>query len=78
MAAKTFTMRMPEDVYAQVKARKKGTVTSFVMDAVREKLARERRAELARGFQNLTGSVDMDEVLPWMGAQREAMKHIDD
>ena len=77
MAAKVFTLRLPEDVYEQLVARPKKSVSGYVVDAVREKLARDRREELRKSYQNLV-PVDMDEVEPWMRAQEEAMRHIDD
>gem|GEM_PF-6613715 len=75
--AKSFTLRMPSEVYAQVRKRKKKSVTEFVIEAVEEKLAREREEEIRLGFESLAEDFDRGEFELWAGAQHRAMKHID-
>ena len=64
-------------MYEQVKANKKGSLTSFIVEAVEEKLAREKEADLARGFASLASDLDED-LSPWIDLQMEAMRHVDD
>lgn len=73
-----FTLRLPESVYAEVTRRKRKSLTAYVVEAVVEKLARDREAEIRMGLQSLVGSVDPEEFALWETAQREAMKKIDD
>ncbi len=69
---------MPIEVYRQVESRKRRSVTEFVLQAVEEKIARERQEELQRGFETLAGSFDEEESRNFASAQREAMKRVDD
>lgn len=70
----SFTLRLPLQVYEQVASRKSRSITSFIVEAVEEKLARDRQEELARGFASLVG--DQDEDVPtWLELQREAMQN---
>jgi hypothetical protein len=78
MSTKSFTLRMPIELYGQVAARKQKSVTGFVLEAVQEKLAREREEEIRRGFESLGEDFDWDEYNLWAGLQRKAMKHVDD
>lgn len=68
---------MPEDQYLEATKRKRKSLNQFILEAVEEKLVRERQAEYAAGFANLAGSVD-DESRAWLETQREAMRRIDD
>jgi hypothetical protein len=78
MDAKNFTLRMPLDLYQRVAHRKKKSVSEFVIDAVREKLDREREEEVRIGFESLAQDYDQPEYDLWAGAQKRAMKHADD
>lgn len=69
-----FTLRLPETVYQEVKKRKRKSVTAFVVEAIEEKLAREKDSDIRRGLQSLSGSVDEAEFALWMKAQEEAMR----
>jgi len=77
MDAKSFTLRMPVDLYQRVSARKKKSVSQFVMEAVQEKLDRETEEEVRLGFESLAKDYDPEEYELWATAQRRAMKHID-
>jgi hypothetical protein len=69
---------MPNEMYEQVAARKKQSMTQFVIDAVQEKLERDRREEMRKGFESLADDFDADEFALWNAAQRATAKHIDD
>lgn len=73
---KSLTLRLPLELYRELTLRKKKSVSQFVVDAVTEKLARERQEELARGFAELAGPID-DETSEWMKAQEQAMQHVE-
>jgi len=79
---KSFTTRLPLEVYEAVRAYKANiedvSVNQFLVDAVEEKLARSKDEELKRMFADIAEGFDMAEVEPWLEAQKEAMKHIDD
>ena len=77
MDPKSFTLRMPLDLYNQIAIRKQKSVTGFVIEAVQEKLDREREEEIQRGFQQLGADFDWEEYELWAGLQQKAMKHID-
>ena len=76
--AKSFTLRMPLDVYAKVRERKRKSVSEFVIEAVQEKLDREQEEEVRLGFESLAADFDQAEFELWSSAQRQAMKRIDD
>jgi len=75
MKARTLSVRIPEDAYIELSQRKSKSLNEFIVQAVQEKLIREREAQYAAGFASLVGSDA--EVESWQRAQREAMKHID-
>jgi hypothetical protein len=78
MDRKTLSLRLPFDVYRRLVERSRKSINSFVVQAVTEKLEREREEEIAAGLATLAGSVDEQEFALWMKAQRKAMEHIDD
>lgn len=82
MEYKSFTTRLPLEVYEAVRAYKANvedvSVNQFLVEAVEEKLARSKDEELRRMVQDLADGFDMAEVEPWLEAQKEAMKHVGD
>ena len=76
MRTKNLTLRIPEAVYRQVAEQKHGTATGYIVQAIEEKLARDRDSELKKGFACLAGEPD-DESSGWIEAQKEAMKRVD-
>lgn len=62
-------------MYRGVVARKRKSVTAFVLEAVEEKLSREKDEELRRGFESLAGPID-HETRAWIEAQRAAMGRV--
>lgn len=69
---------MPKEVYSEVKKRKRTSVTAYVVEAVEEKLARDKEEEIREGLLSLVGSVDRDEIEPFLEAQRRAFAKGDD
>lgn len=65
-------------VYGEVSKRKRKSVTEFVLEAVEEKLAREREAELFKGFQSLVPEADLEVTERLMELQKKAMARVDD
>lgn len=77
MNMKTFTLRIPENLFEEVAKRKRKTTAEYVLEPVAEKVSRDREAELIRGFESLVADEDDSEASAWMGAQTEAMGRID-
>jgi len=76
MEYKSITLRIPSDLYKQVVVRESSSVTSYIVTAVNEKVARDREAELAAGFALLAGPIG-PETEAWIESQRIAMSQID-
>lgn len=76
MSVKAITLRLPEQTYAEALSRKRASLTEFILEAVEEKLAKERENEIRMGLANLAGDLDED-LEPWMDTQRRTMKHLD-
>ena len=75
MSEKSFTMRMSEETYEEVKRRAQRSVTQFVREAVVEKLERSRNEEIERGLLTL---IDDDEGMAAIQAsQRKAIENAD-
>ena len=75
MSEKSFTMRMSEETYEEVKRRADRSVTQFVREAVVEKLARARGEEIEKGLLTL---IDDDEDMSTIQAsQRKAIENAD-
>ncbi|MCH8979686.1 MAG: hypothetical protein IH945_10665 [Armatimonadetes bacterium] len=74
MSEKSFTMRMPEETYAEVKRRAQKSVTQFVREAVAEKLARARDEEIDKGLLTLIDDEDMSAL---QASQRKAIENAD-
>ena len=69
---------MPSVTYDAVVERKARSITEFIVEAIDEKLAKDREDDLAKGFA-LLGDSELDEDYPiWAELQSHAMKHIDD
>ena len=75
---KPFTLRLPLELYRRIAGRRRRGMTAYVIEAVEEKLAREREDEVRAGFRTLAGSVDREEWDVLDKLQREAMTHVDD
>ncbi|MCH7945376.1 MAG: hypothetical protein IIC73_05095 [Armatimonadetes bacterium] len=75
MREKSFTMRMAEDTYAEVKRRAQKSVTQFVREAVAEKLERARDAEIEEGL--LTLIEDDEDMSALQASQRKAIENAD-
>ncbi|MBI3743488.1 MAG: hypothetical protein HY261_04295 [Chloroflexi bacterium] len=56
--------------------RKHRSLTGYIVEAVEEKLARDREEELRLGFASLAGTAD-DDSAAWIGAQRGSMGEVD-
>lgn len=78
MPTKNFTLRLSLQTYAEVDARKKRSIAEYVMEAIEEKIARDKERDLSLGFESLAGSVDEEELSGLMRAQRTVMNRIDD
>ena len=72
-----LTLRLPEKTYKEVKAKKGRSVTGYIVEAVEEKIQREREEEIAAGFACLAGEKIDKETKFWLKAQKRAMKHGD-
>jgi len=73
---KSLTLRLPASLYKEMASRRSKSITAYIVEAVEEKIARERQEELAAGFATLVGS-DEDAGNSWQSAQQKAMKHVD-
>ena len=75
MSEKSFTMRLSEDTYEEIKKRADKSVTQFVREAVVEKLRRTREQEYRR---SLLALIDDDEdMAPLKAAQRRVIENVD-
>jgi hypothetical protein len=55
---KAFALRRPISVYSEVDCRKRRSITELVLEALEEKLTREREEELRKGFYCLVEGDD--------------------
>lgn len=78
MAHKNMTLRLPFELYQRVVGKRRKSFNAFVVEAIEEKIEKEREEELRKGLRSLAGSVDPEEFAFWMEAQRKAMQHVDD
>ena len=76
MSTKSLTLRLTQETYREVEARKKGSITGYIVEAIREKLERDKQEELEKGFESLAGPRDKQTDL-WLREQRKAMKNVD-
>jgi hypothetical protein len=74
MVAKTFTVRLPAGIYERALARRRTSLSKFVLEAVEEKLLREEQEEVERSLLCLA---DEEPDRYWQDAQRRAMSHGD-
>jgi len=77
MSTKAFTLRLPSVLYREVAQRKEKSMTQFVLEAIEEKVERERQSELRAGFATLADGANEDETWPWQELQQEAMNRVD-
>ena len=75
MSQRAFTLRLTPEMFARIREHG-GSTTGFIVEAIEEKLARERREAIRRGFESLADKPDAESG-QWIEAQREAMKRVD-
>ena len=74
MQAKTFTVRIPVNVYDRAYAHRKTSLSRFVQEAIEEKLRRVEQEEIEKSLLCLAG----EEHDPyWQDAQRRSTSHGD-
>ncbi len=68
-ATKQVSLRLPLDIAEAIQRREHGTATDYVVQAVREKLQRDREAEIARGLSCLAWDEEANDVSDFAPAQ---------
>ena len=71
------SVRFPKHLIDEVDRRHGGTTTDYVVQAVQEKLLREREAEIAAGLACLAGDDEANDISDFAPAQRRAMARVD-
>ncbi|HVL39015.1 MAG TPA: hypothetical protein VM328_06450 [Fimbriimonadaceae bacterium] len=66
-----YPIRFPADVAEQVERRKQRSVSEYVVEAVREKLERDRDAEIVAGLACLADDAEANDIGDFEEAQAE-------
>jgi hypothetical protein len=74
---KQITLRMPIDLLGQLSAMPRGKGASYIVDAVRERLERDRQAQIEAGLQCLAYDDELNDISAFAEAQAEVMARVD-
>ena len=74
-AKKQITVRMPVELVSDMESR--GGTTVYIIEAVREKLARDKQAEIAAGLRCLADNPDEEDFSALIAAQAKVMARVD-
>ena len=78
MSTRAFTMRLPTELYEEIRKRQERGITAYVVEAVKERIRQERNDELARSLAVLAEDDSHIDYALFEAGQREAMKHVGD
>lgn len=76
-ATKQITVRMPTDVLEQLRVMPKGSGASYVVEAVRERLERDKQARIDAGLRCLAYDDEANDISSFEEAQAEVMARVD-
>lgn len=68
---KQITVRMPVDLVAELRAH--GNTASYIIDAVRDKLRRDQKAEIVASLQCLAGDEEANDISDFAATQDEVI-----
>jgi hypothetical protein len=74
---KQITVRMPIDLLERLGHMPKGKSAPYIIEAVRERLDRERESEIEAGLQCLAFDDEANDLTPFAEAQSEVMSRVD-
>jgi hypothetical protein len=74
---KQITIRMPLDVLGQLGAMPHGKSAPYIVEAVRERLERDRQAQIEAGFACLAHDDEANDISPFVEARDEVMARLD-
>lgn len=72
---KQLSLRIPMDLLSELRG--KGRVTGYIIDAVREKIARDRAAEIDKSLQCLADDPEANDLSFFAPGQDEVMNRVD-
>lgn len=72
---KAITIRMPLELLSVLRAR--GETSSYVINAVRERLERERLEEIAKGLACLADDSEANDISDFAPLQSKVMRRVD-
>lgn len=76
-ATKQITVRMPTEVLDQLLQMPKGKSASYIVEAVRARLARDREAKIEAGLRCLANDDEANDISAFESAQAEVMARFD-
>ncbi len=76
-ATKQITVRMPIDVLSQLGGMPKGKSAPYIIEAVRERLERDKQARIEAGLRCLAYDDEANDITAFEEAQHEVMARVD-
>jgi hypothetical protein len=76
-ATKQITLRMPIDVLDKLSLLANGKNTPYIVEAVRERLERDRQIQIAESFKCLAYDDEANDISDFKEAQAEVMSRVD-
>jgi hypothetical protein len=73
MQSKQITVRMPVDVLDQLGSIPKGKSASYIVEAVRERLQKDKQARIEAGLRCLANDDEANDISAFQEAQAEVM-----
>jgi hypothetical protein len=74
-ATKQLTVRMPRDLAKKIEDQ--GAAAPFIIDAVREKLERQREAEIETSLACLANDPEANDISDWAPFQAKVIERVD-
>jgi hypothetical protein len=74
-ATKQITIRMPLELMAEIQSR--GKSASFIIEAVRDRILRDKEEEFANSLLCLAGDAEANDISDFARAQAEVMARVD-
>ena len=74
---KQITLRVPTDVLDQLRKMPRGRSAPYIVEAVRERLERDRQARIEEGLKCLAYDDEANDISAFADAQAEVMNRVD-
>jgi hypothetical protein len=76
-ATKQITVRMPLEILEQLGGMPKGKGAPYIVEAVRERLARDKQAKIDEGLRCLAYDDETNDLSAFESAQAEVLARVD-